>query len=67
MKTWIFRVTVKNIYTGARKFKKIEYDSTLYTWHKAWLKCVNNAISNLYENEVVCSIESENDIVRYTE
>lgn len=60
---WIFKITTKNVFNKKRYSKHVGFSKIEYSWRDAWVKCIDNAISELSDNEVVVSIESVNEIV----
>lgn len=60
---WIFKVSIKNVFKKRKKSKIVTFSKDDYTWHDAWVKCLDTSIYELSDNEVIASIESINDIV----
>lgn len=60
---WIFKVSIKNVFKKRKKSKIVTFSKDDYTWHDAWIKCLDTSIYELSDNEVIASIESINDIV----
>lgn len=60
---WIFKVSIKNVFKKRKKSKIVTFSKDEYTWREAWVKCIDTAIYELGDNEVVASIEAINDIV----
>lgn len=60
---WIFKITIKSVFEKGKRFKHAAFSKVDYSWHDAWLKCVDKAIADLSDCEVIVSIESVNEIV----
>lgn len=60
---WVFKVSIKNVFKKRKKSKIVTFSKDDYTWHDAWVKCLDTSIYELSDNEVIASIESINDIV----
>lgn len=60
---WIFKVSIKNVFKKRKKSKILTFSKDDYTWHDAWIKCLDTSIYELSDNEVIASIEAINDIV----
>ena len=60
---WIFKVSIKNVFKKRKKSKIVTFSKDDYTWHDAWVKCLDTSIYELSDNDVIASIESINDIV----
>ena len=61
---WKFKVTIASVFVkdGFRNEKTVirYYPKIDYSWHEAWIKCINWAISNCLDFEIVKNIESIN-------
>lgn len=62
--TWKFRVTIKDVYKAGFTFRQMAFNKCIYTWHDAWVRCIDESIKGLSDTEVIFSIEALNDIVR---
>lgn len=62
---WKFKIKIKSIYDiDYIRWYFCQYDATKLSWSEAWHRCIYEAIKGIERNEVIVSIESQNDIAR---
>ena len=62
---WKFEIFIKDVYEDNLRVIYKEFDKEDFTWCEAWKGCVDYAIESLNGHEVVYSICSVNEIVRF--
>lgn len=60
---WIFKVTTKNVFKKMTYSKHVGFNKINFSWRDAWVACIDKAISELSDYEVIVKIESVNEIV----